>query len=217
MGRGSSKAGGTGGGGNVISQKATNTKIIDNMNEAQLDREIEKAEAIIDRAQKTMNKNNISNTAEAKAMQEAFPLGVGGDGWSQERIKARNRGLERDARKAKEFSDAYSQKKSAETRLKALKNAKEKVKGTGKTLEEIKRENTKKAVAETPKTLSWKTTQKGGWDKGAYKPKIIKADNVEIHGTDGFYTIFVDGVKKGNTNKLSTAKAYAEKVKKKKE
>ena len=203
MGRGSSKAGGT-------TQKATKARNIENMNEAQLNKEISKTQRTIDRANSTMNKNNISATSEAKAMREAFPLGVGGDGWSKERTKARNRGLEADANKAKRFTEAYSEKAAAETRLKALESAKKQVKGTDKTVSQIKTERTNKAVKDTQSTLKWKTTQKGGWANGGYKPKIIKAGNIEVHGSDGLYMIYENGKLLGRTDKLAKAKAYAE-------
>ena len=219
MGRGASKAGGNSKGGGSSTKtmpKATNARDINKMNETQLDQEIEKTQAIIDRANSKMGNNDITNNAEAKAMREAFPLGVGGDGWSEQRKKARDRGLERDLNRAKAFTDAYSQKESAETRLKALEKAKKQVKGTNKTVSDIQKEKTKSAVENTPKTLTWKTTQKGGWTStGGFAPKIIKAGNIEIHGSSGMYTIFKDGVRQGSTDKLSTAKAYAERIKKK--
>ena len=193
-------------------QKATNARVIDRMNEAQLDNEIKNAKADIARAEKTMGKNTIVGE-EAKAMQKAFPVGVGGDGWSEARKKARDKGLERDVKKAKAYTEAYSQKAAAESRLKALEDAKKAVKGTGKTLNQISEEKAKKAVKETAKTMTWKTTQKSGWNNGAYKPKIIKSGNMEIHGDDGYYSIYKDGKLLGHTDKLSKAKAYAERKK----
>ena len=204
-----SRPGGSGGG---AAQKPTNARTIENMNEAQLNREIEKQEAYIARMEKTMKANSITDTAEAKALQNAFPLGVGGDGWTAERKKARDRGLERDVKRAKEYTEAYSNKESAETRLKNLQNAKEKVAGTGKTANQINEANAKKAVESAPKNLKWTQTQKGGWSNGGYSPKIIKAGAFEIHGSDGLYTIYKDGKQLGRTDKLSKAKAYVEKV-----
>lgn len=210
MAKGNSGIGGSAGGGK---QTPTNARDIENMNEAQLNQEIQNAKAAISRAEKVMGENDIANTAEARAMREAFPGGVGGDGWSKERIKARNKGLERDAVKAKRFTDAYSQKEAVETRLKNLENAKKQVAGTGKTVQEIKAEAVKKVVSSTPNTLKWKTTQKGGWNNGGYKPKIISAGKFEIHGSDGLYTIFENGKQIGRTDKLSKAKAFVEKRK----
>ena len=194
-------------------QVPTKARIIDNMNEAQLDIEIKDAKAAIARAEKAMDKNNITNSANAKALQEAFPLGVGGDGWSAQRKKARDKGLERDAKRAKQYTEAYNQKKAAEARLKSLENAKKQVAGTDKTLSQIREEATQKAIKETPTTLKWKTTQKGGWSNGAFAPKIISAGNFQIHGENGFYTIYENGKRLGSTDKLSKAKAYVERRK----
>lgn len=210
MGRGSSGVSGAGSGNN---SKPTKARDIENMNEAQLDKEIKDARANISRAEKIMGKNNITNTADAKAMQDAFPLGVGGDGWSAERTKARNKGLERDVVKAKAYTEAYTQKETSETRLKNLENAKKQVAGTGKTLKQIREEKQTQAIKNTAKTLTWKTTQKGGWVNGAYKPKIISAGEFEIHGSDGLYSIFKNGTLLGRTDKLSKAKAYVERKK----
>lgn len=210
MGRGSSGVGGAASGNN---SKPTKARDIENMNEAQLDKEIKDARANISRAEKIMSKNNITNNAAAKAMQDAFPLGVGGDGWSAERVKARNKGLERDVVKAKAYTEAYTQKEASETRLKNLENAKKQVAGTGKTLKQIREEKQAQAIKNTAKTLTWKTTQKGGWVNGAYKPKIISAGEFEIHGSDGLYSIFKNGTLLGRTDKLSKAKAYVERKK----
>ena len=213
MGRGKSKASGgsASGGGNNL--KPTKARDIENMNEAQLDKEIKDAKANISRVEKIMSKNNIINTADAKAMQKAFPLGVGGDGWSAERTKARNKGLERDAVKAKAYTEAYTKKETFETRLKNLEKAKKKVAGTGKTSKQIREENQTRAIKNTVKTLKWKTTQKGGWSNGGYKPKIISAGEFEIHGSAGLYSIFKNGNLLGRTDKLSKAKAYVERKK----
>lgn len=196
------------------SQKPTNAVQIENMNEAQIDKEISKEQRRIASLDRVMQKNDIENTAEAKAMREAFPLGVGGDGWSEQRIKARNRGLERDAKMAKEYTEAYSKKKAAENRIEKLKQAKNEIKGTGKTQREVRADKLKQTVKSTPSTMKWKTTQKGGWSNGGYSPKIIKAGDFEIHGTSGMYSIYRNGKQIGSTSKLSTAKAYAEKMNK---
>ena len=191
-------------------QKATNATAIENMNEAQLDKEISKTQREIGRLDKIIDKNSL-DTAETRAMREAFPLGVGYATAAQQRKQAQAN--ERDVKKAVAYTDALNAKKAAETRLAALNKAKGSVKGTGKTQKEINAEKTKKAVESTPKTLSWKTTQKGGWSNGGYAPKIIKAGNIEIHGSDGLYTIFKDGKQVGRTDKLSKAKAWAERNK----
>ena len=213
MGNCTSSGGGRGGGG-AAKQAPTNAKLVENMNEAQLNSEIAKAKRDIKAAEKAMNANDITNTAEARAMREAFPLGVGGSGWTDQRRKAQARGLQRDLNKAVKFTEANKKKANAEARLKNLEKAKNEVKGTEKTQKEIRAEKSAKAVKSTPKTLSWKTTQKGGWNNGGYSPKIISAGDFQIHGESGLYSIYKGGKLVGRTNKLSSAKAYAEKANK---
>lgn len=216
---GSPSNGGAGGGQgraeqNTTTQQATNARLIENMNEAQLNNEIAQAKRDIARAESTMGRNSITNTAEAKAMREAFPLGYGGK--TEKQIARMGKMNERDAHKAKTYTEAWSDKKSAETRLEKLEQAKKSVKGTGKTQKQINAEKTKNAVETAPKSLTWKTTSKGSYTaSGGYQPKIIKAGNFEIHGTSGYYTIYRDGKQVGSVNKLSTAKAFAEKLNKK--
>ena len=192
------------------SEIATKAKTIENMNEAQLENEIAKAKREIASANKTMGNNDITNTADAKAMREAFPLGYGGS--TPKQIAKMGKVNERDARKAAAFTEAYDRREAAKSRLQALEKAKKQIAGTGKTQKELANEARKKAEA-APKSLSWKTTNKGGWSNGGYTPKIIKAGNLEIHGSEGFYQVYKDGKLVTSTNKLATAKAYAEKLK----
>lgn len=206
MGKGSS---GLSGGG----APATKAVQIENMNEAQIDKEINAAKNAIRAADKVMQENDITGSASAKAMREAFPLGVGSSGWTKERKNARDRSLERDAAKAKKYTDAYEKKQAAEKRLQNLEKTKEKIKGTGKTLKQINDEKAKKAIEDTKSTLKWKTTQKAEHTGSGYKPKIIKAGPLEIHGSNGLYSIYKNGKLVGRTNSLSKAKAAAERLK----
>ena len=194
-------------------QKATNAKSIENMNEAQLDNEIAKAQRNIDNLDKVMNKNSL-DTAENRAMREAFPLGVGNRSEAQE--KALSQKIESDVNKAVAYTNASDKKSAEQSRLKALQDAKSKIAGTGKTEKQMQTEAVKKAVSETPKTLKWQTTQKGGWANGGYAPKIIKAGNIEIHSAGSLYTVYQDGKMIGRTDKLNKAKAAAERLSKKK-
>lgn len=200
---------------NATTQQATNARFIENMNETQLDNEIAQAKRDIARAESTMDRNSITNTAEARAMRETFPLGYGGK--TEKQIAQMGKMNERDAHKAKTYTEAWSDKKSAETRLEKLEQAKKSVKGTGKTQKQLNAEKTKSAVESAPKSLTWKTTNKGGYTaNGGYQSKIIKAGNFEIHGSSGYYSIYRDGKQVGSANKLSTAKAFAERLNKKK-
>ena len=207
---GSSSASGAGSG--SASQKATKALLIENMNEAQIDDEIAKAKRDIKRSESAMGKNSITDTEEARAMREAFPLGYGG--MTEKQIAKMGRTNERDAHKAKAYTEAYEAKKNAETRIKKLEETKKQVKGTGKTLKEINEEKMKKAVKSTPTTLKWKTTQKGGWSNGGYAPKIISAGDFQIHGSSGLFTVYKNGKQVGSVNKLSTAKALVERMNK---
>lgn len=204
--------GGSGKAAPSVKQAPTTAKFIENMNEAQINEEIAKAKREIKDAEKAMGKNNITNTAEAKAMREAFPLGYGAS--TEKQIAKMGKTNERDAHKAKAYTEAYTKKQTAQTRIENLEKAKKEVSGTGKTQKQINAEKAKKAVETAPKSLKWKTTEKGGWVAGGgYKPKVIKAGNMEIHGESGYYRVFKDGKLIGTTSKLASAKAIAEKKK----
>ena len=190
---------------------ATNAVQIENMNEAQIDKEIKKTQGIIDKANAIMSKNSIVD----KAMQDAFPLGAGGDGWSNAKKKAFYGKMEGDVNKAVKYTQAYERKTQAETQMKNLLKAKEEVKGTGKTQAEIREERKKAFVKNTESTMKWTTTQKEKFTGSTYSPKIIKSGDFEIHGSKGYYSIYKNGKKLGGTSKLSEAKAIAEKLKKK--
>lgn len=183
------------GGGNKspIKQKATNAHDIENMNEAQLNNEIAKVERSIARANKIMSNNDITADAGNKARQEAFPLGVGGDGWSAARKKANTKSIQSDV------------KKSAEIRLKALQNTKKQVAGTGKTQKQVKEERLKN----TKSTMTWKKEKSpNGWT-------VSKSGDFSISHLDGTYGIEYRGKNIGFVNTLKKAKSIAEIMQKK--
>ena len=190
---------------------ATNAVQIENMNEAQIDKEIKKTQGVIDKANAIMSKSDIVD----KAMHDAFPLGAGGDGWSNAKKKALYGKMEGDVKKAVNYTKAYERKTQAETRMKNLLKAKEEIKGTGKTKAEIWKEQKKAFVKNTESTMKWTTTQKEKFTGSTYIPKIIKSGDFEIHGSKGYYSIYKNGKKLLGTSKLSEAKAFAEKLKKK--
>ena len=174
-------------------QTSTNAKLIDNMNEAQLDIEIEKTKSDIDRYQAIMDKNS-GGTSYDQSMRESFPLGVGGSGWNDTRRRQFERNNEKSLKMAKEYTDAYDKKQDAQIRLKNLESAKEKVSGTGKTLNEIKAQR----KAEMSKSLKW---EKNG--------KTIKSGDYSIKTVaSGFYSIYKGNKQIGFANKQSDAKAY---------
>ena len=190
---------------------ATKARLIENMNEAQIDEEIAKEKERIKRAETIMAKNDISNTPENKAMREAFPGGVGGDGWSNARRRAFNRRIGADARKAGDYVKALQDKESAQIRLKSLEEVKKEIFGTGKTKSQIKEEARRTIVKSTPKTMKWETTQKESYTNGIYTPKTIKCGLFTISGSSGLYTLYENGRFICRVSKLGDAKAIAEK------
>ena len=191
--------------------QATNAIAVENMNEAQLDKEISTTKKRIAQLDKAMGKNAIGNDAESKGMSEQFPLGAGG--MSQAQIKKLGKKWDAEAQKAAKYVEAKEKQDALKKKLENLETAKKEVAGTGKTQAQLKQEQTQKQVKETAKTLTWKTTQKESWENGGYTPKIIQAGNIEIHGGNGFYRVFKNGKLVGTTDKLSKAKAAAEKLK----
>jgi len=181
----------------------TNALKIENMNEAQLDNKIEKTQREIDRLEKIMSNNKMSDN-----LSKDFPLGVGGSGWSAERKKQFSQSVERDTIKAKNYTDAYNEKESLNNRLNALNKAKDQIKGTGKTQEQLKQD----AISNTQSTLNWEKGKiQSPYGKGTIN--VIKANGYEIRSVDnGFYSIYKDGKSVGNTNKLKDAKAYVERI-----
>lgn len=157
-----------------VGQKATRAVQIENMNEAQLNKEIAKAERVIDRAERQMEKSG-QQTALGRGLSEQFPLGVGGDGWTAARRRQFNRDTERTVRNAADFTKAMQDRDNAQNRLNQLNKALEDVKGTGKTQSQIREERVQKEVRDTKSTLRWKTVQQSSFNGSSYTPKIIKA------------------------------------------
>lgn len=197
--------------GSIGAEKATNARAIENMNEAQIDKEIRAAERRLASAERAIERNG--QTAQEKAMQEAFPLGVGGDGWTAARRRQFDRQRDASLARATRYTEAVQRRDEAQRRIEQLQTAKNEVRGTGKTQAQLREERVKQAIKNTESTLKWKTTQKGGFDGSVYTPKIIKAGAYEIHGSSGLYTIYKNGKMVGRTDKLSKAKAYAERNK----
>ena len=175
----SAKAGGT----------TTNARNIENMNEAQLDKEIARAKKKIGGYDKAMSE-------------------------SQKRTQFER--MDRVVDKAVSFTSAYDKKQSAQNRLSELQKAKKQVSGTGKTQSQLSK-SAKAAVAKSGNALKWKTTNKGGYTAdGGYMSKEISAGSYKIRGSSGVFRIY-DGSKQiGGASKLSDAKAFVEIWRKKK-
>lgn len=175
----SAKAGGT----------ATNARSIENMNEAQLDKEIARTKKKIGSYDKAMSE-------------------------SQKRTQFER--MDRVVDKAVSYTSAYDKKQSAQNRLSELQKAKKQVSGTGKTQSQLSK-SAKTAAAKSSDALKWKTTNKGGYTSdGGYMSKEISAGSYKIRGSSGVFRIY-DGSKQiGGASKLSDAKAFVEIWRKKK-
>lgn len=172
---------------------ATNVRNIENMNEAQLNKEIARTKKKIGSYDKAMSE-------------------------SQKRTQFER--MDRVVDKAVSFASAYDKKQSAQNRLSELQKAKKQVSGTGKTQSELaaKAKNTaKKNALKSSNSLKWKTTNKGGYTAdGGYMSKEISAGSYKIRGSSGVFRIY-DGSKQiGDASKLSDAKAFVEIWRKKK-
>lgn len=205
----SARAGGT----------ATKVRNIENMNEAQLDKEISKLQDKIQNLDASMSKN-LEESGYSKAMRDAFPLSPGGAGWSTAGKTIQERERTESLKKAKNYVDARTQKEAAAKKLSVLQKAKKQVSGTGKTQSELaaKAKNTaKKNALKSSDSLKWKTTNKGGYTAdGGYMSKEISAGSYKIRGSSGVFRIY-DGSKQiGGASKLSDAKAFVEVWRKKK-
>ena len=182
-------------------QTAMNARDVENMNEAQLDEEIAKTKSQIAKYDKAMGNNDITNTAQNKAMQEAFPLGAGGSGWSESAKRRKEASIESDTRKAASYTQAYDAKQAAEKRLKVLEDAKKRISGTGKTEKQIKKETIDKKAKSGG--LTWKSSKNGTqgiYDAGDYRI---------THNAGGSFILHV-GEKTFFYNSLKEAKAMAQ-------
>ena len=172
---------------------ATNARNIENMNEAQLNKEIARTKKKIGSYDKAMSE-------------------------SQKRTQFER--MDKVVDKSVSFTSAYDKKQSAQNRLSELQKAKKQVSGTGKTQSELaaKAKNTaKKNALKSSDSLKWKTTNKGGYTAdGGYMSKEISAGSYKIRGSSGVFRIY-DGSKQiGGASKLSDAKAFVEVWRKKK-
>lgn len=187
-------------------QKPTKAKLIENMNEAQIDEEIERQREIIQRAERTMQGNDITQTADAKAWREAFPLGAGGSGWSQSRINQRYQQMERDSRMAGRFNEAYKAREAAQARLEALEKAKRQVSGTGKTQRQLNEERIK-AAENAPKSQTWKPSK-----RGSTRVYTSSKGHEITHAPGGFFILRAGG-REYFFDKLKQAQAASERLK----
>lgn len=194
------------GGRGAASQTATNARSVENMNGAQLDKEIAKTKAEIAAATKQRAAIGSAASAIDADMREAFPLGTAGlDRKAANKIAGKL--AERSAAEGKKLSAAIDRQRNAEKRLETLQKARKEVGNSGKT---------QKQLREAPKakgSMKWSTAQKESYSGGVLKPRILKSGNFEIRGKS-ILKVYHNGNHIGTASSLSAAKQIAEKYKK---
>ena len=192
--------------------KATNARDINNMNEAQIDKEIKKAERQLHSAERQYEKN-IGESANSKAMRDAFPLGSGGLTKSDAERFAANVS-ERELARSKRVVEAIQKREAAKKRIERLNAAKGKVKGTNKTVNQLEKEKAEQRSKSTQTTMKWSISQKSERTaNGGLKPRIIKSGDYEIRGNSILHVMHA-GKEIGVASSLKGAKELAENHKK---
>ena len=125
------------GGRGAASQTATNARAVENMNGAQLDKEIAKTKAKLTAATNQRAAAGAAASAIGADMREAFPLGSAGlDRRAANKIAG---GMaERSVSAAKKLSEAIDRQKNAEKRLEVLQKARKEVGNSGKTQKQLR-------------------------------------------------------------------------------
>jgi hypothetical protein len=193
------------GGRGAESHTATNARAVENMNGAQLDKEIEKTKAELAAATVQRAAAGAEASAVGADMREAFPLGTAGlDRRSANKIAGNM--AERSVSAAKKLAASIDRQHNAEKRLETLQRARKEVGNSGKT---------QKQLRETPKTkgtMKWSIAQKESYSGGVLKPRILKSGSFEIRGKS-VLKVYHNGSHIGTAATLSAAKQIAERYK----
>lgn len=195
-------------------QTATQATQIENMNEAQLRKEIAKTKGKLTRLQAQRTKLS-KPSATAAAMQQAFPLSAGTASTSSQLQKFTGKLAAQTLKQATALTKVIDDQNDATKRLNNLQSALTQVKGTGQTLKQIQQAQTAQAAASNPVTRKWTTVQKQAYSNGSLKPRILKSGEYEIRGTS-VLTIWKNGQQIGGAASLSQAKAIVERLDSKK-
>lgn len=197
MGRGSSGA-----------QAPTNARQIENMNEAQISRELAKERRRLASAQRARQQAG-AGTTEEDALRQAFPLGTGGLNRTQAQERA-GRMATQAVDRGKRLEAAIKRQNDAESRIKKLEAAQREIRGTGKTQAQLAEERRAAQIKAAGSSMKWTTTNAGGFSNGGYTPKTIRSGAFEIRGSSGRFTVYENGNRIGTVSKLAEAKAIAE-------
>ena len=150
---GGSRAGGSGGGRaaaqNTQNLKPTHARQIEDMNELQLEREIKKLERWTEGSRKEVERrSNTQSMRFFNDISESFPGGVGGSAVNAKYRRMQDR-FDSDMGKLIEAREKYSNRSE---RLEKMKDAYDKVKGTGKTLRTVATATASKGSGKWEKT-----------------------------------------------------------------
>lgn len=174
---------------------------IENMNEAQLEQEIVKSDRKLIRLKKTMSDNLVDKTPDVGLIPLNQINGYNDKNKNSEEAKRKSdKQITSSVNKAIAYTKAKADYDAEKKRNKALNEALNTVKGTGKTAKQIKDEKLAK-IAKNP-TMKWeKSTQKGQLGNVT----IRKSGAYEIR-TGAMSHIYKNGERIGMTNKLKEAK-----------
>ena len=190
-----------------IVQKATKALQIENMNEAQLEKELDKIYERLDQLDDIMVQAT-KKTAWEKGMSEAFPLGAGGLNPQQAR-KLVGRENERSLNRAVKYVEAKNEYDTLEKRAKLMEKARKQVQGTGKTQKELNAAKTKKRMesALSSSSREWKkSTEKTAYGNIA----VRKSGDYTIRTTEGTSFIYKGNRQIGMANTVKKAMGFIE-------
>lgn len=173
------------------SLKPTNAKLIENMNEKQLEDEIAKVTSDLEYVNNKMQSVNGGN-AENIGLIPMNQLYRG-----KERLIGRD--LQRMTNKSVAFTQLYNNRESLNTRLNALNKAYNSVKGTGMSQKQLAQSKLKN----TASTMTW-TKAKGQFGN------IYKSGDYEIHKVDDATFIYKGGKRISMAKTLKEAKSKVE-------
>lgn len=186
-------------------QTPTRAVQIENMNEAQLEQEIAKSVRKIEHLQKTMNANLSSNTANVGLIPLNQLNGYNDKNKNSEESKRKaDKQITSTVNKAVAYTKAKADYDAEKKRNKALNEALNTVKGTGKTAKQIKDEKLAKIAKNS--TMKWeKSIQKGQFGNVT----IRKSGAYEIR-TGAMSLVYKNGERVYTANKLKDAIAFVE-------
>ena len=187
------------------SQMPTRAVQIENMNEAQLEQEIAKSDKKLERLQKTMSANLGCNTQNIGLIPLNQLNGFNDKNKNSEESKRKSdKQITSTVNKAVAYTKAKADYDAEKKRNKALNEALNTVKGTGKTAKQIKDEKLAK-IAKNSTTKWEKTTQKGQFGNVT----IRKSGAYEIR-TGAMSLVYKNGERIYTANKLKDAIAFVE-------